>query len=136
MSQQNVEFARQVLQAINDRDLGSLAEFLGSEIAWHTDPLVPEPGIYEGRERVLAYLEGYVRAFGGGIRFDVHEVTDLGDDQVLVVTTFFSELAAARGAETAVLDWCFIARIHDRQVVRLRSFLDRARALEAAGLRE
>ena len=135
MSQENVEIARRVLDAFNSGGVKGLVDAFDPEIVWHTDPHVPEPGVYEGRDTVLAYLEGYIRAFGG-LRFDIHDLRDLGEGRVFALTTFSGEPGASSSGRTQMLDWAFVANIRKGKVTQIRSFLDKDRALEAAGLSE
>jgi ketosteroid isomerase-like protein len=65
MSRENVELVRQAFEAFNRDGLPALQEFWDPEIVWHTDPMVPEPGVYEGREAVTAYLEA---SYGPSVR--------------------------------------------------------------------
>ena len=81
MSRENVELVKHGFEAFNAGGLSAMAESWDDDIVWHTDPLVPEPGVYEGREALMAYLEGFIRAFGAW-RVEVHEVRDLGDEEV------------------------------------------------------
>ena len=136
MSQENVELTRRILNAVNEGGLtAAAADHFHPEITWHTDPLVPEAGVYVGREAVLAYLQGYLRAIGD-TQFEVHDVVDLGNDKVLAVTTFSGQPAGAAEGQTSFIDWCLISRFEDRRVIELHSFLDKARAYDAAGLSE
>lgn len=76
-----------------------------------------------------------MRAFGA-FRFDIHEITDLGGDDILAVTTALGRPVGLAGADTQFLNWCLIVTLRDGKVVGIRSFLEKARALEAAGLSE
>ena len=80
MSQENVDVVRRSYQAFNENALAGVTKFWHSQIVWHTDPLVPEPGIYTGFETVHVYLEGFIRAFGAW-HIDPLEVIDLGGDK-------------------------------------------------------
>ena len=59
MSQENVDLMRRSYQAFNEDGLAGASEYWDSEIVWHTDPLVPEPGVYTGFDAVQTYLEGF-----------------------------------------------------------------------------
>ena len=134
MSEENVELVRRIFSEYQELGLASFAEFMDPDIEFHTDPLVPEPGVYEGKEAVIAYMEGWIGTFK---RFPIElkEVIDLGDEDVLMFTKIRGQLAGQGAADTE-LDWCVMNTIRGGKVTRIRSFFDRNRALEAAGLSE
>ena len=132
MSQENVEVIRQSVEAFNREGLPAMSEFWGPDIVWHTDPMVPEPGVYEGKEAVTAYLQGFIRAFGAW-RTEVHQLIDLGGEDVLSHATAYGR---PLGQTQQDLEWCHITSVRNNKVIRVRSFLDEKRAFEAAGLSE
>ena len=83
MSQENMEIVRRAYQAFNENGLAGASEFWDPAIVWHTDPMVPEPGVYTGFDTVRTYLEGFARAFGTW-HISTHEFLDLGGDVILV----------------------------------------------------
>jgi ketosteroid isomerase-like protein len=143
MSQENVDAVRVALEAFNDQGLASIPEQWHPDIEWHTDPLVPEPGVYKGFDAVRTYLEGFLRASGemsintaGGMRLSIDELLDLGGDDVLSLLTVSGPPADQTERQTQFLSWAQIMSVRDGKIVRVRSFLDETRAFEAAGLRE
>jgi ketosteroid isomerase-like protein len=135
MSQENVEIVREGVEAFNRGGIAAMQEFWGAEVVWHTDPMVPEPGVYEGKEAVLAYLEGFIRAFGAW-RMEVRDLIDLGGEDVLSLMTALGRPLGQTQQETQFLEWCQINSVRNNKVIRVRSFLDKKRAFEAAGLSE
>lgn len=135
MSQENVQVIYRYMEAFNSKGLSGIEPFWDAEVIWHTDPLVPEPGVYSGKEAVKTYLEGFMRAIGA-FAVEIHEAIDLGGDDALVVTTVSGHPLAATSRETQFLNWAFILTFRNGKIVRIRSFFDKARALEAAGLSE
>ena len=135
MSRENVETVRRSYQAFNENGLAGASEFWDPEIVWHTDPLVPEPGVYTGFDTVRTYLEGFIRAFGAW-QINTHELIDLGGDKVLSVLTIGGNPLGQTDKQTQVLDWAWIVSVREGKVTHVRSFFDKARALEAAGLSE
>ena len=137
MSQENVEIVRRYFTVYNEQStLSAFEPYWHPEVTWHTDPRVPEPGVYRGKEAVSAYIEGFFRAIGGKFRVELKEVIDLGGEEVLAVTTFSAHPLAATERETQFRDWSFIITLREQKVFRIRSFIDKAEALQAAGLRE
>jgi ketosteroid isomerase-like protein len=135
MSRENLEVVRRPYEAFNENGLAGAGEFWDSEIVWHTDPLVPEPGVYGGFDAVQTYLEGFIRAFGAW-HIDPHEITDLEGGEVLSVFTVSSRPLGQTDAQTQIFDWAWIVSVRDEKITRVRSFFDKGRAFEAAGLRE
>jgi len=136
MSEENVEIVRQIIGIFNEDGLSATAEYWTPDIVWHTDPNVPEPGVYEGKREVFAYLRGWNRAFGDSFHLKIHEFIDLGGDDVLVVTTASGHPGGDTKRDTQFLDWTFIITLREGKIAAYRSFFDKARALEAAGLSE
>jgi ketosteroid isomerase-like protein len=141
MSRENVEAVRTALEAFNTQGLASIPEYWHPEIEWHTDPLVPEPGVYKGFDAVRTYLEGFLRASGemsintaGGMRLSIQELVDVGEDEVLSLLTVSGPPRGQTDQQTQFLNWAQIMSVRDGKIVRVRSFLDEDRALEAAGL--
>ena len=97
--------------------------------------MVPEPGVYTGFDTVRTYLEGFTRAFGMW-HIRTHELIDLGGDEVLSVLTVGGRPLAQTEQETQWLDWAWIVSVREGKITQVRSFLDKDRALEAAGLSE
>jgi ketosteroid isomerase-like protein len=133
MSQENVEAVRRSYEAFNKDGLSGAIAFWDPEIVWHTDPLVPEPGVYTGADAVRTYLEGFIRAFGAW-HIDLHEIIDLGGDDVLSLLTIAGRPLGQTAEETQLLDWAWIVSVRDGKTTRVRSFFDKEKALEAAGL--
>ena len=134
MSQENVEVVRRSYQLFNANALAGASELWDSEIVWHTDPLVPEPGVYSGFDAVRTYLEGFVRAFGAW-HIEPCEITDLGGGEVLSVLKVSSRPLGQTDAQTQIFDWAWIVSIQEGKITRVRSFFDKDRAFETAGLR-
>ncbi len=134
MSQRNAEIVRTVLEKASGPDrISGMVRHFSEDVEWETDPTAPEPGTYRGRDAVKTYLEGLSQGFGE-LRFDVRQLLDLDDDQVFAETTAHGS-GGVSGAEVE-LPWCFIVSLRDGNLARIRSFLDKGRALQAAGLSE
>jgi ketosteroid isomerase-like protein len=135
MSQENVEVVRLSFQAFNENGLAGAREFWDTEIVWHTDPLVPEPGVYTGFDTVRTYLEGFMRAFSAW-HIDPRELIDLDGDEVLSVLTVGGQPLGQTDEQTHFLDWAWIVSVREGKITQVRSFFDKDRAFEAAGLKE
>lgn len=127
MSQQNVERARQLYERNTPK---ALIDSMDEGCIWISDPQMPAGGTYRGRDNVRAYLDELFVFEDGTI--DVHEIHDLGD-RTLGVTTFRAKPPEGPAVEWT---WCQLITWDRGLITELRSFLDRDRALEAAGLSE
>jgi ketosteroid isomerase-like protein len=134
MSEENVELVRELYEAYQRQGFAAYADSdsLDPEVEFHTDPSVPEPGVYQGREAAIAYLKQWDDAFLA-VTPDLDEVIDLGGEEVLVIVKLHGQLQEQGGAGTELV-WYVLNTIRAEKVVRVRSFFDKDRALEAAGL--
>ena len=79
MSQENVETARQLVEAFNRRDLAAMTDSFGPEIEWMpVGPAAVERAVYRGRDEVS---DGFAATWETWevFRLDEHEARDLGD---------------------------------------------------------
>ena len=93
----------------------------------------PDTGTFRGPAGVRAWLAKLQEAWGEGFRFEPRSITQ-GDDAVVVDT-----LARGVGLESDLkveMTVYIVLRYRDQKVVWTRGFIDRAEALEAAGLSE
>jgi ketosteroid isomerase-like protein len=133
MSEENVETLRRAVEAF---DRGDEDEWIA---AWHPDaelydftelPDVPQP--YRGHEGVRRWATN-VRSVLGDFRMNPRAFTRL-DDAVLMdieVRGVGERSGVPVGMTVHILAW-----IQGGKIARTRAFLDRAQALEAAGLSE
>lgn len=136
MSQANaIDLQKEFVEAFNAGGFEVALGYFDPQIAWHTDPLVPEPGVYKGVASVRPYLEGFIRAFGAW-HIDVVDMIEVSEEEVLCVMTVKGHPLGQAGGETQFFEWCHLTKYRDGKVVRIRSFLDKARAFEAVGLSE
>ena len=133
MSQENVEWARQVAEAWNRSDLETADALLEGRLApdFEYHPLYLDQ-VYRGNEgarQVRADLNETWEDY----RSEVEEVVDLGE-HVLVL-----QHITARGVGGGVpIDWraAMLARFQGEKVLWLKSFRSKQEALEAVGLSE
>jgi ketosteroid isomerase-like protein len=104
-------------------------------VEWHTDPRVPEPGVYKGREAVERYLEGLYESLGD-VHLEVKRVESLSDAEVFAQVAAHTGTPGGSERKVVLIDWCFVATLDEGKFTRIRSFLDREEALQAAGLSE
>jgi ketosteroid isomerase-like protein len=134
MSQQNVEAFKRAVAAYNRRDIDAFLEAFDPQVEWHSLTQVMfggEQSVYRGhrgiREGVREMDEALVE-----LQVEYSEIRDLGER--IVVIGRVSGRGRASGAETeSPINW--VIEFRNSKVIRMRDYLDRAEALEAAGLR-
>jgi uncharacterized protein len=131
MSQENVEVARKILDAVNRRDAEAMLPYADPEIDLQS-PIIGgvEGNTYHGHQGVRDWIAETDAAFEE-LRFEPEEFRDLGDD-VLIIGRLH-----ARGRESGVeIDSpsAWLGTFRDGKGVRGRGFLSIQEALEAASL--
>jgi ketosteroid isomerase-like protein len=138
MSQENVEIARQVAEAFNRayaEGSTDLYELLDPDVEWVPIKAVLEgTGGYRGHEGVRQWIEELRRDW---VAFETRpeQFRDLGDSGVLALGTWH---AKGRGGDVLldVPQAAWLLQYRNGKVVRMQSFTERKKALEAAGLSE
>jgi uncharacterized protein len=132
MSQENVEMVRQGYEAFNRGDVEWMIRHLDSEIVWEDAAEVPGSRSYGGTREVRGYLESFAQQWEE-IRFEPEGILDAGEEVVALV-----RMVARGRASGAQVDarLAHLYELREMRVLRVRTFFDRERALEAAGLRE
>jgi ketosteroid isomerase-like protein len=133
MSEENVEAARQWIQAFNRRDLGAMIESFDPEIEWTPGgPAAVERAVYRGRDEVS---DGFAATWETWEVFHLegHQARDLGDSIL-----WLGRAQLKGGASHMELDQEFAVRFlfGGGKIVRIDGFRTWQEALEAAGLRE
>jgi ketosteroid isomerase-like protein len=132
MSQENVEIAKRLMDAFNERDLDTFAEITTPDFEWTTSMTAVEGEIFRGREGIETYF-GRMRDAWDEFRALASEFRDLGD-RVLWLGRLEGRGRGSGVPVTAPLDILFDFR--GGKISRIRSYLDHGEALRAAGLTE
>jgi ketosteroid isomerase-like protein len=135
MSQENVEVVLQGIEALNRRDVDAFVALGSPDVEWEDSVFWSEHArIYTGEAELREWFNQVVLEPWDSIHFEVEEITEAGDDRV-----FFGGLLTTRGkgsgVETQVRGWS-VVWITNGKITRRQVSLDRAEALEAAGLSE
>jgi len=133
MSQENVDMARQLIQAFNRRDLAAMTQRFDPEIEWAPGgPAAVERAVYRGRDEVS---DGFAATWETWELFHLEEqgARDLGDSIL-----WLGRAQMRGGASHVELDQEFAVRflMDGGKIVRIDGFRTWQEALEAAGLRE
>ena len=135
MSQENVEIVRRVSDAYNRRDVGAMLGELHPEIEWHTWLQAQVGGgatVYRGHQGVREGVRDLEEAFSE-IQAEQSEVRDLGE-RVVAIGRLRGRGKESGAMTESALAW--IVEFKSGKVIRVREYLDREEALEAAGLSE
>ncbi|HEX5820444.1 MAG TPA: nuclear transport factor 2 family protein [Solirubrobacterales bacterium] len=114
-------------EALNRRDIDAALDALAEDAEWHESDVLPDTGVYRGREAIRAFLADFL---GSWERFHqtVEEVRQEGD-RVLVMI----HLEATGRGSTADVDarYAHLWTVSGTRGVRVDAFYDRAEALAA-----
>ena len=136
MSQENVEIIR---GAFAEFSRGGWEPLMGTfwdpEIIWNMSPTgIPGLGIYRGFDELRSFFEDWFGTFPiEEWEQDVDEVIECGE-QVVVLTRQRGH-GSTSGA-VAELEYAQVVKFRGGKIVEVDVYLDRAQALDAAGLSE
>jgi ketosteroid isomerase-like protein len=133
VSGDNIELARQFLDAVTRRDLTELLVLTDQEIEWRSFFALGEAGgVYRGHDGIRQYVSDLSDAWEI-VRPEVDDGVEVGDVALLVGRVHYR--GKASGVETASpAGWMF--KFRNGKVLRCRAFSEPEEALEATGLRE
>jgi len=127
-----VELARRGYELFNARDLSAFFALFDSTFVYRNRTDEPDARVFRGLEDYMGYVASLFDTFDY-LRFDVHEVVDLGE-QVVVVT---DPLGRGRESGADVRGaYVFLWTIRDGRAIDVREYATKEEALEAAGLSE
>lgn len=129
MTGENLNLARGVVG-----DLPALFDLFDEEIVWDITPFalpdglpMLERGVYRGKRDVIDLIRGYVGTWSD-YRFEVEELTEIGDSVVLLV----HEMGRGRGSGAPMEHrHCLVWTFRDGRIVRGEDYSDKAQALAA-----
>jgi ketosteroid isomerase-like protein len=131
--QPNVELVRRLVDAFNRDDIDTVLAAFDEGCEIHEPPQMPDspPTGYRGHRGIREWM-GNLREVGG-VSFELLTATANGD----TLLCDLGSRAQGRGSELPI-EWKTFAvfSVCEGKIARVRVFLDRAEALEAAGLSE
>ncbi len=133
MSQKDFEIPRRLIDAYNRRDMDAFVELLDPNVEWIPIMAALEGRVYCGHEGVRAWIDDLDEDWE---YFEpcLEDFHDLGDR--ILIFGHWRARGRASGVELDNQPAAWIYKIKDGKVVWMRTFTDRAEALEAAGLSE
>jgi ketosteroid isomerase-like protein len=131
MSQHNVEIVRRHIDAYGSGD------YEAALAAYHRDVVCdatvrPEGRVYRGREGVAEAIRVWAGTWNDW-RWEIEELIDAGDRVLMVVREFGRGKASA---VDVVQQTFWVYRLRGGQIVHATVFVDRDKALRAAGLQQ
>ncbi len=136
MSQENVEIVRRAAEEFNRGGMDAVIDtYWAPEIVWDMTPAgVPGFGVYSGYDEIRAFMADWFSSFEfDQWEIEVEETFDRGDTVVSMVRQ--RGRGTSSGAAVDV-EFAQVVALRAGKIVRIDNYLDRRRALEAAGLRE
>jgi ketosteroid isomerase-like protein len=134
MSQENVEVGREMVDAVNGRDIDALLALLRPDVEW--DDTEGWPGIrvvYRGRAGVQEWWEAFLEVWEG-VNGEVQEITE-GSGGRVFLGVFGTFRGGSSGVKTEARAW-YVLWLVEGKIARWKLFWARQQALEAAGLRD
>jgi ketosteroid isomerase-like protein len=138
MSEENFELARKMFAAtargINLGAFDELNSLLDPKVEWIPINAALEGTRYCGHDGVREWIEDMNRDWDF-FEARPEDFRDLGDDRLLALGTWRAR-GRTSGVELTSQPAAWLLEVRDRRVVRMQTFTDRDKALEAAGLSE
>ena len=129
MSQEIPERWRLLYSAVSSGDLDGIMEFFHEDVEYLPRE---EPETIHGLDGVRRYFEGWLATWE---LFEAEPTEFLARGDHVVVGEAYKGRGKGSGVEVAMQSWS-VSLLRDGLIVRRDEFLDRAEALEAAGLSE
>ena len=135
MSQENVESFKRAAEAFSRRDVAAMLAELDPDVEWHPGLaafLSGEATVYRGHDGVRGLIRDLDEHFAS---FDnvYSEIRDLGD----IVLALGNSHARGKASGTEIVSpMAFVVDFRDGKAVRVRTYLDPAKALTALRLSE
>jgi ketosteroid isomerase-like protein len=129
MSQEIPERWRLWYSALSSGDVDGVMDFLHNDVEYL--PFEESEAIH-GLDAVRRYVEGWLDTWDS-FQAELTEFLARGDQ--VVVGEAYKGRGKGSGVEVAMQGWS-VCLLRDDQIIRREEFLDRAEALEAAGLSE
>jgi ketosteroid isomerase-like protein len=134
MSQENLEIVRDLFAATNERDFPRAMSHYAEDVELVAGAeAFLQRGTFKGRHAVGQWFGDWLTTFEPGYHFDIEETRDLGDVVFLYATCYGR--GRTSGAEVHGQTG-FLYRLRGGKIARVELYPSRAKALEAAGLRE
>jgi len=134
MAPEDAARVRRAYEVWNESGPAAVIErFWAEDAVYREGPGWPDAGVYRGRAAVLARMQSLVDLVGP-IAVGIDELVDLGGGRLVACVRMVGESAA--GDTSYTQSFAVVHRLRDGLIVEADYYLDRAAALEAAGVAE
>ncbi len=134
MSQENVEIVRRGFEAFRRGDWDQVAQLYDPDVELHgTVGGLGEGSVWRGLQQISQEFQREDAEAWDERRLELERFIDAGDRVVVLLHEF------RRGRDSGVeleTDTAVVVEVRDGRIVRMQGYMDRAAALEAAGLSE
>jgi ketosteroid isomerase-like protein len=134
MSQENVEIARTAFNAMSRGGFDEALTYVDPEVEFEPpDEALERPSNFKGHEALRERWSTLMEPFEG-LHLEPVEFIDVDDETVITV---FRIQVRGKASEVPVeAEPAYVLAIRNGKIMRMRAYLQRDQALEAAGLRE
>ena len=133
MSQSNADTIRRAYEVWNESGPAAVTDrFWAEDAVYREGPGWPNAGVFRGRAAALARMQSLIDLVGP-IEVHLDDLIEVGDGRYVACTRMVG--GAARDAPYTQ-SFAVVHRLRDGLIVEADYYLDRAQALQAAGLRE
>jgi ketosteroid isomerase-like protein len=132
MSQENVEIVKRAVAAVNQRDIDGYLACCTKDVQLST-PLAEVAGVYEGPNGIRRFFAD-LGDTSPDFKITIERLEAIGPDRVLAFM-----LVTGTGRASGIPQDAPTGNVYDLvdgKIERIRIFVDREQALEAAGLKE
>ena len=131
MSEQNVRVGRELIEAVNRRDLDAFLARVRPDVEWDDREGWPGiQGVYRGRSGVQDWWERFLEVWES-VEVEIDEITE-GPDDTVVLEVSGAFRGASSGVPTEIRAW-EVLWIADGLVAKRRLSWSKDDALDAAG---
>ena len=132
MSRADADRIRRAYEVWNESGPAAVTDqFWAEDAVYREGPGWPDAGVYRGRDAALERMQSLIELIGP-IEVRLDELIDVGDGRLVACTSMVGEGANAPYTQS----FAVVHRLRDGFIVEADYYLDRAQALEAAGLQE
>ena len=132
MSKETVEAVRRGYEIFNRRDIEAWLELFHPDVEAHDLAGIPDAPVRRGHDALREWV-AMMDDIWADARYEPEEFIDAGE---FVVVAVHGKARGLRGGVPLDIPMFHVFEIQDGKARRVRAYLDRAEALEAAGLSE
>ena len=133
MSREDADRIRRAYEVWNESGPAAVTDqFWAEDAVYREGPGWPNAGVYKGRSAALARMRSLIE-MAGPIQVHLDDLIDAGDGRFVACTRM---VGPDTGEAPYTQSFAVVHRLRDGLIVEADYYLDRAQALEAAGLSE